>query len=260
MRIWPGRPYPLGAIWDGIGTNFALYSENATQVELCLFDSPEAEKEAHRIPLPDPTDMVWQEGTPDWVKASQVQGLFSASRGSAGIRADDNRRRPDPRGFEDDDFGRGPMRRPQGSSKGLLIGLIAGGSALVIIAVVVIIVIVANSGGDKKKDKDIASGPPVADKDKFVVIKDFKDLAKDFGKDFPIPKAGPGPAGQPTEGGARGGPTLADAVLEAERKAIAAAIDRYPKDLAKVADELSVSPTTLWRKMKRLGFKTGSSA
>jgi ATP-dependent DNA ligase len=38
MRIWPGRPYPLGATWDGAGVNFALFSENATKVELCLFD------------------------------------------------------------------------------------------------------------------------------------------------------------------------------------------------------------------------------
>ena len=37
--VWPGRPYPLGATWDGQGANFALYSENATKVELCLFDS-----------------------------------------------------------------------------------------------------------------------------------------------------------------------------------------------------------------------------
>ncbi len=42
MRVWPGRPYPLGATWDGRGVNFALYSENATRVELCLFDSAEA--------------------------------------------------------------------------------------------------------------------------------------------------------------------------------------------------------------------------
>ena len=37
-RVRPGQPYPLGATWDGKGTNFALYSENATAVELCLFD------------------------------------------------------------------------------------------------------------------------------------------------------------------------------------------------------------------------------
>ncbi len=38
MRLWPGRPYPLGATYDGVGTNFALFSETAESVELCLFD------------------------------------------------------------------------------------------------------------------------------------------------------------------------------------------------------------------------------
>jgi Carbohydrate-binding module 48 (Isoamylase N-terminal domain) len=58
-RVRPGRPYPLGATWDGRGVNFALYSENATRVELCLFDSAEAEREAIRIPLPEHTDQIW---------------------------------------------------------------------------------------------------------------------------------------------------------------------------------------------------------
>ena len=39
LRVWPGSPYPLGATWDGVGVNFALFSEHATRVELCLFDS-----------------------------------------------------------------------------------------------------------------------------------------------------------------------------------------------------------------------------
>ncbi len=42
MRTWPGRPYPLGATWDGGGVNFSIFSEHATKVELCLFDSPPA--------------------------------------------------------------------------------------------------------------------------------------------------------------------------------------------------------------------------
>src|SRR4249920_3598327 len=46
MRGWPGTPYPLGATWDGVGVNFAVFSEHATRVELCLFDSPEAEVES----------------------------------------------------------------------------------------------------------------------------------------------------------------------------------------------------------------------
>ena len=59
LRVLPGRSYPLGATWDGSGTNFALYSENADKVELCLFDSPEAAKESARIEMPEQTDMVW---------------------------------------------------------------------------------------------------------------------------------------------------------------------------------------------------------
>jgi len=58
MRVWPGRPYPLGATWDGSGTNFALYSENAHRVELCLFDSAESDRESAKIELVEYTDMV----------------------------------------------------------------------------------------------------------------------------------------------------------------------------------------------------------
>ena len=64
-RVWPGNPYPLGATWDGRGVNFALYAENATKVELCLFDSADAEKESERIPLPEQSDMVWHVYLPD---------------------------------------------------------------------------------------------------------------------------------------------------------------------------------------------------
>ena len=39
FTVWPGRPYPLGATWDGEGVNFALFSEHAEKVELCLFDA-----------------------------------------------------------------------------------------------------------------------------------------------------------------------------------------------------------------------------
>jgi glycogen operon protein len=52
MRIWPGRPCPLGATWDGAGVNFALFSEHATKVELCLFDAADA-PESQRIVLPE---------------------------------------------------------------------------------------------------------------------------------------------------------------------------------------------------------------
>ncbi len=72
-RIWPGRPYPLGATWDGLGTNFALYSENATKVELCLFESADATAPSGTVTLPDSTDMVWHAYLPD-VLPGQVYG------------------------------------------------------------------------------------------------------------------------------------------------------------------------------------------
>jgi isoamylase len=59
MRVWPGKPYPLGATWDGEGVNFSLFSENATAVELCLFDGPENDRESHRIRVEERTDQVW---------------------------------------------------------------------------------------------------------------------------------------------------------------------------------------------------------
>ena len=73
MRVWPGRPYPLGATWDGAGVNFALFSEHATKVELCLFDSADAPSESQRITLPEQTDQVWHGYLPD-VLPGQLYG------------------------------------------------------------------------------------------------------------------------------------------------------------------------------------------
>jgi glycogen operon protein len=73
MRVWPGQPYPLGANWDGNGVNFALFSENATSVQLCLFESAEARAEVVRITLPEQTDMVWHGYLPD-VRPGQLYG------------------------------------------------------------------------------------------------------------------------------------------------------------------------------------------
>ena len=64
-RVWPGTPAPLGATWDGEGTNFALYSAHATAVELCLFDAGDASAEAARIALRERTDDVWHAYLPD---------------------------------------------------------------------------------------------------------------------------------------------------------------------------------------------------
>lgn len=67
-RIREGRPNSLGATWDGLGVNFALYSRNATRVELCLFDDRGREQE--RIALPEYTDEVWHGYLPTHVPAS----------------------------------------------------------------------------------------------------------------------------------------------------------------------------------------------
>jgi isoamylase len=55
-EVWPGQPYPLGATWDGTGTNFALFSEVAQRVELCLYDQEGRES---RIDLPETDGFVW---------------------------------------------------------------------------------------------------------------------------------------------------------------------------------------------------------
>jgi glycogen operon protein len=85
LRVWPGSPYPLGATWDGIGVNFALFSEHATRVELCLFDSPESEVESVTIPLPEQTDMVWHGYVPGLAPGQlygyRVHGPYEPDRG-----------------------------------------------------------------------------------------------------------------------------------------------------------------------------------
>ncbi|HKA06859.1 MAG TPA: glycogen debranching protein GlgX [Gemmataceae bacterium] len=85
MRIWPGRPYPLGTTWDGAGVNFALFSEHATKVELCLFDSPDATKETHRIELKEQTDQVWHCYLPDALPGQlygyRVHGPYEPAKG-----------------------------------------------------------------------------------------------------------------------------------------------------------------------------------
>ncbi|HET6312495.1 MAG TPA: glycogen debranching protein GlgX, partial [Chloroflexia bacterium] len=73
MNVWPGKPYPLGATWDGTGVNFALFSENATGVELCLFDSTDDEAERMRIRMTEQTDYVWHVYMPN-LKPGQLYG------------------------------------------------------------------------------------------------------------------------------------------------------------------------------------------
>jgi len=73
VRIWPGDPYPLGATWTGVGVNFAIFSEHATRVDLCLFDAVDARKESACITLPEQTDMVWHGFMPD-IRPNQLYG------------------------------------------------------------------------------------------------------------------------------------------------------------------------------------------
>jgi isoamylase len=85
MTLWPGHASPLGATVKAEGVNFAIFSENATNVELCLFDSPNAQIESHRIPLPEKTNQVWHGCLPDarpgQIYGYRVHGPFDPSRG-----------------------------------------------------------------------------------------------------------------------------------------------------------------------------------
>ncbi|MFN8585945.1 MAG: glycogen debranching protein GlgX [Dehalococcoidia bacterium] len=69
----PGLPFPLGATWDGAGVNFALFSEHATAVDLCLFDSVESEGERERVRLTEREGGVWHGYLPD-VRPGQLYG------------------------------------------------------------------------------------------------------------------------------------------------------------------------------------------
>ena len=83
MHIWPGRPYPLGATWDGVGTNFSVFSEVATRVELCLFDATGVET---RVDLPEMTSFIWHGYLPNigpgWRYGYRVHGEWNPDQGS----------------------------------------------------------------------------------------------------------------------------------------------------------------------------------
>ena len=71
-RVWPGLPYPLGATWDGRGTNFALFSAHAEKVQLCLFDET-GRTEIARMQLPEYTHEIWHGYFPD-IRPGQLYG------------------------------------------------------------------------------------------------------------------------------------------------------------------------------------------
>jgi isoamylase len=82
--ISEGRPFPLGATWDGLGVNFALFSGHATKVELCLFDES-GTTESERVELPEYTDEVWHgylpNARPGTVYGYRVHGPYEPDAG-----------------------------------------------------------------------------------------------------------------------------------------------------------------------------------
>jgi glycogen operon protein len=85
MKAYPGSPYPLGATWNGEGVNFALYADNATAVELCLFDSPKGQPETIKIKIKERTHHIWHVFLPDarpgQLYGYRVHGSYSPEEG-----------------------------------------------------------------------------------------------------------------------------------------------------------------------------------
>jgi glycogen operon protein len=107
MRILPGQPYPLGATWDGLGVNFAIFSEHATRVELCLFDSPDAQSESETIHLPEYNHQVWHAYLQD-IKPGQLYGyrVYGPYEPKKGLRFNHNKLLLDP-------YAKAIVRQPQ---------------------------------------------------------------------------------------------------------------------------------------------------
>jgi len=85
VRVRPGAPYPLGATFDGAGVNFALFAENASGVELCLYDSADGNTETARLPLTEQTYQVWHVYVPELQPRQRygfrVHGPYEPARG-----------------------------------------------------------------------------------------------------------------------------------------------------------------------------------
>jgi isoamylase len=94
VELWPGQPYPLGATYDGLGTNFSLFSEAAERVELCLFDDDGTET---RVPLAEVTGFVWHGYAPTIGPGQRygyrVHGPYDPA---AGLRCNPNKLLIDP--------------------------------------------------------------------------------------------------------------------------------------------------------------------
>jgi isoamylase len=96
IKILPGCAHPLGATWDGAGANFAIYSEHADWVELCLFDQPNA-PETERVRLPERTTYVWH-GYIHGLQPGQLYGyrVHGAFQPNDGLRFNSNKLLLDP--------------------------------------------------------------------------------------------------------------------------------------------------------------------
>lgn len=85
IEVWPGRPYPLGATWTPQGTNFAVFSEHATRVDLCLYRPEDCENEAYRIRMIEQTDQVWHVYIPKlvtgWRYGFRAYGEWNPKKG-----------------------------------------------------------------------------------------------------------------------------------------------------------------------------------
>ncbi len=83
-KLLPGRPYPLGATWDGLGVNFAVFSANAQSIDLCLFE-PSGRHEIARYTLPEFTDEIWHGYLPDatagLLYGYRAHGVYAPERG-----------------------------------------------------------------------------------------------------------------------------------------------------------------------------------
>ncbi len=83
--IWRGRPYPLGATFDGRGVNFAVYSSIATKVEICVFDPKDPARELLRFELPEITGHIWHGYAPELsagiLYGLRVHGPYQPERG-----------------------------------------------------------------------------------------------------------------------------------------------------------------------------------
>ena len=84
-ETYPGKPYPLGATWDGEGVNFALFADNATGVELCLFNSTDDKNEYEKIKLVERTHQIWHvyipNAKPGQLYGYRVEGPFEPENG-----------------------------------------------------------------------------------------------------------------------------------------------------------------------------------